>query len=258
MKGPPRLFEEGSSFERSLLRSGLDEGPSADLESRILAAVAAAPAAASISDAGASGARPAVSGFFRPRFFILAAAAVGVGAVLVTSIVERHASVVDRTAAPVVSANPVVAVAPAAPAPAAPEVVLTPDSLPTAPTFSPPSSVPPSVPSSVRSSAATALSASAKPSALNDDGPSLEREIELLDAVKKKLGAGATVDASRALDAYDAEFPHGALRPEATVLRVRTLLLQGNRAAATKLADDFLAKHPSSVHGKRIRALLAE
>ncbi|MDB5213375.1 MAG: hypothetical protein JWO86_1302, partial [Myxococcaceae bacterium] len=50
----------------------------------------------------------------------------------------------------------------------------------------------------------------------------------------------------------------GVLRPEGTVLRVRTLLLQGNRAAATKLADEFLAAHPGSVHGKRMRALLAE
>ncbi|MBN9166056.1 MAG: hypothetical protein J0I07_34220, partial [Myxococcales bacterium] len=66
------------------------------------------------------------------------------------------------------------------------------------------------------------------------------------------------VAALRELDAYDAEFPHGLLRPEATVLRTRTLLAQGRREEAVKLAEDFLAKHPRSVHANRIRALLAD
>ena len=74
--------------------------------------------------------------------------------------------------------------------------------------------------------------------------------------MKAKLGAGAFGDAAQALDTYDTEFPQGTLRPEATVLRIRTLLLQGRRPEAQRLADDFLAKHPGSVHAKRIRALL--
>lgn len=254
MKGPPRLLEGGSSLEQSLLRSGLDEEPSSDLESRILAAVAAAPAAASLSDPSASGARPAVSGFFRSRRLLLAVAALGVSALLVSSMLIRNEPIHEgpaatpptTLAAPNAPSNAMLAVAPP-PVAATPEVVLTPDSLPSAP-----------APSVVRPSTATALSSSAKPSTSNDDGPSLEREVMMLDAVKKKLGAGAASDASHALDAYDAEFPQGALRPEATVLRVRTLLLQGDRAAATKLGGEFLAKHPGSVHGKRIRALLAE
>jgi hypothetical protein len=143
---------------------------------------------------------------------------------------------------------------PAPPAPAkddrprATEVVVTPDSLPTAPT---PASTAVRVVAPAASAAALAVGTA-------DTGASLEREIELLDGVKAKLGAGSAAEAARALDAYDAEFPRGALRPEGTVLRVRVLLLQGDRAAANKLADELLAAQPGSVHGKRMRALLAE
>ncbi|MCW5834355.1 MAG: hypothetical protein KIS78_18290 [Labilithrix sp.] len=76
--------------------------------------------------------------------------------------------------------------------------------------------------------------------------------------MKAKHAAGAAADAARALDGYDAEFPRGTLRPEATVLRIRTRLALGERAEAERLADDFLARHPSSVHASRIRALLAD
>lgn len=117
---------------------------------------------------------------------------------------------------------------------------MTPDSLPTAPAAAAPSTT------------------TVKPAAPAAGASSIEREVELLDVVKAKLGSGATAEAAKALDGYDAEFPSGALRPEGTVLRIRTLLLQGNRAAANALAEDFLQKHPGSVHAKRIRALLAD
>src|SRR5690606_12304952 len=123
------------------------------------------------------------------------------------------------------------------------EPTVTPDTLPDAP---------------ARAAASAPARAAASPAPSGVPTASIAREVELLDGVKAKLGAGAADDASRALDAYDAEFPQGTLRPEATVLRIRTLLARGERARAEKLADDFLAKHPSGVHAKRIRALLEQ
>lgn len=246
-----RLLEDGSDFERSLLKAGRDEDPSQELEGRILAALAATPLIeAAELPASTPAPAPRDPSLFRltaPRGLAMAAAVIGIGAVIAASVGGRNEAPSGAPAA--VAAAPAPAPAPlvtAAPAEEKPETVITPDSLPTAPA---PAVVP---------SARAAATPSAVRAAGADSGTSIEREIELLDAVKSRLGAGNTAEAARALDAYDAEFPQGALRPEGTVLRIRTLLLQGNRAAASKMADDFLAKHPGSVHAKRIRALLAD
>ncbi|MCW5834354.1 MAG: hypothetical protein KIS78_18285 [Labilithrix sp.] len=61
MSDPERLFDHGSPFERSLLRSSESEEPSRRLEEKVLAALAAAPAAgvdpAPAGDAAGDGAR---------------------------------------------------------------------------------------------------------------------------------------------------------------------------------------------------------
>jgi hypothetical protein len=247
MKDPNRVSADGSSYEKTLLRSSRTEEPSRALEQRILAALAVPPRAEAAEPSNGSP-EPGLARFLTPRGIVMAVAAMGVAAAVAGSIGAR------REAAPPPSppsaapfAAPLVPAAEVTPPPAAAnegraELVVTPDSLPNV-----------AAPPSARASAVVRTTVA--PSAA---APSIEREIELLDAVKSKLGAGSANDAARALDAYDAEFPQGVLRPEGTVLRVRTLLLQGNRAAATKLADEFLAAHPGSVHGKRMRALLAE
>ncbi|MEA2751904.1 MAG: hypothetical protein QOI41_6047 [Myxococcales bacterium] len=248
MKDPNRLSADGSSYEKTLLRSSRTEEPSRALEQRVLAALAVPPRAEAAEPSNGSP-EPGLARFLTPRGIVMAVAAMGVAAAVAGSIGAR------REAAPPPSppsaapfAAPLVPAAEVPPPPAAAnegraELVVTPDSLPNV------VAAPPSARASAAARAAAVPAAAA---------PSIEREIELLDAVKSKLGAGSPNDAARALDAYDAEFPQGVLRPEGTVLRVRTLLLQGNRAAATKLADEFLAAHPGSVHGKRMRALLAE
>ncbi|MBX3264735.1 MAG: hypothetical protein KF782_33995, partial [Labilithrix sp.] len=86
---------------------------------------------------------------------------------------------------------------------------------------------------------------------------SLQREVELLDAVKRGLRAGLSDEAERALDAYDAEFGQGAMKQEAGFLRIRLLLAKGDRAGAVALGEELLRRHPDNVHAKRIRAALA-
>ncbi len=256
MKEPKRLLEEGSPLERSLLDSGRDEGPSPALEARILAAVAAMPRATDVSSKRPPADRPSGT-WLRPSVVVGAALAIGAAAVVATnpggflsrgeappsiSVPARATMEVPSTASTGPASTGTSSTAPS----------VTPDDLPNAP---PP---PASHVRITREGPAPTMQASATPPPPPAPTASTEREVELLDIVKAKLGAGAAADASRALDAYDAEFPRGTLRPEATVLRIRTLLLGGDRAAARKLADEFLATNPSSVHAKRVRSLLGD
>lgn len=247
MSEPERLLQSGSDLERSLLESGQYERPSKQLQDRVRAAMIAAPLAAA-PIAAAPAAPKAIGGIFAKlattRGIAMLVAAIGIGAIVAASArtTTSNGSSTAATATATATATdtapaPATATA-AAPAAATAEVTITPDSLPSAPVAVAPS------PSAARV-AAPAGSAS------------IAREIELLDVVKSKLGAGSAAEAAQALDAYDREFPSGALRPEGTVLRIRTLLLQGNRAAANALAEDFLQKNPGSVHAKRIQTLLA-
>ncbi|MGH7296275.1 MAG: outer membrane protein assembly factor BamD, partial [Polyangiaceae bacterium] len=70
------------------------------------------------------------------------------------------------------------------------------------------------------------------------------------------LAAGDAAGALRRVDAYDREFPRGALAQEATTLRIEALLRQGQRDAALRLADRFLAANPRSPYAARIRLLV--
>jgi hypothetical protein len=254
MNEPKRLMSDGSPFERSLLDAGRDEAPSRALEARILASFEAAPLSPSADVPPRAPRDFSLARLMSPRGLVLAVGVVGLGAALVGVMGDGTP---PSPAPPAASARNVVARAPESPPPPVPddrrsettpkpEVTFTPDSLPSAP----PERV--AAPSGTGSVASTPVARGTQA----DASPSIEREVALLDAVRSKLEAGAAGEAARALDVYDAEIPNGALRPEATVLRIRTLLLQGSGAAARAMADDFLAKNPTSVHAKRIRALL--
>ena len=243
MKEPKRLFEGGNPLERTILGYGRDEAPAGDLARKTLAAMAAAPATSASE-------KTAESSWFRPKWLLGGACALGLAAV-VAGFVQR--TELPEPAPPPASGEPMAPqvenTAPprSADAPPKDEVVVTPDSLPSAPARSAAAPAPNTVPRAANPTTPTPASSA-----------SIAREVELLDTVKAKLGAGDAPAAARALDAYDAEFPAGTLRPEATVLRVRTLLARGDRASAEKVGSEFLAKHPAGVHAKRVRALLSE
>jgi len=75
---------------------------------------------------------------------------------------------------------------------------------------------------------------------------SLTQEIALLDEAKVALGASRHDAALALLDRHARAFPHGALFPEATALRIEALYRQGDRAAASTLFRRFEEKNPNS------------
>ena len=81
-------------------------------------------------------------------------------------------------------------------------------------------------------------------------------EVQALEFVQRALAAHNASAALKQLDHYRVEFGSGALRSEATVLRVQALLMSGNRGAAQALADAYSAAHPDSPYARRIQDTL--
>jgi hypothetical protein len=108
------------------------------------------------------------------------------------------------------------------------------------------------------SPAPVAPSAPSAPSAKapRPSSSALGEQVLEVDRARRSLAGGDPADALRRIDAYEARFARGALRDEAEVLRVEALLGAGDRAAATRAADRFLAAHPDSPHAARVRALI--
>jgi hypothetical protein len=100
--------------------------------------------------------------------------------------------------------------------------------------------------------------APARPAATNDRASSLADEVSTLDAARRELAAGRARSALAAIDAYRARFPTGALRTEATVLRVEALLGFGDRAAAEREANAIVRAAPGTRHAARVLDLLSK
>jgi hypothetical protein len=95
----------------------------------------------------------------------------------------------------------------------------------------------------------------APPSARSSE---LDAEVAALDEVRAQLRAGAPSRAITLLAQYDTRFPHGLLRPEASVLQIEAFAASGDKARAHDLAVSFLARYPSDSHADRIRQLEAQ
>ncbi len=83
----------------------------------------------------------------------------------------------------------------------------------------------------------------------------LAEEIARLDGVRRQLAAKRAKPALAALDDYARDYPEGALRQEAALLRIEASSRAGQKQAARALAEKFLANNPDSPHAPRIRAL---
>ena len=86
--------------------------------------------------------------------------------------------------------------------------------------------------------------------------PTLAAEVQALEQAQRALAARDPAAAQRALDRYDADFPAGKLAAEGVVLRVRALLLAGERARALALARAFAARHPDGAYARQLDALV--
>lgn len=234
MKGPPRLLEEGASeIERSLLRAGLEDMPSADWMQGTRAVLGIASGVAAVSTlastaAAAKWGTPAVLKWTGAFF----AAALVVGST--TFAVHRR---FERTRA--LSPTPDSRIAQTRSEPA-----ITP--APVANEETPPES-PPTAPTRAERAVLTPKT--------------LTAEVAALDSVKQFLIAGNPAGALNALAKYHFYFPTPMLGPEATVLEVQALMAQGDaphRARAIALARRFVKMHPTSPHASQLESLLSK
>jgi hypothetical protein len=240
MKDPrPLLIETDSDEVRTLLRSAeFDEPPNGAMR-RVLtrAGVGMAIAAATTSTTAATAAKltPVIVGKW-----LAVAAVVGAGAVTAVHVARPWTSPMpaSQPAAKAALVTPEPQTAPAVEAIEAIEPAPTVGDLPVAPV-----AAPVATPSRVRK---------ASPAASTD----ITGEISEITLVRGLLDKGDARGALTALDRYHQDYPHGALAPEASVLRIEALQLAGERSRAKALGESFLKAHPKSPHAQRVRSLL--
>ncbi|MBN1609008.1 MAG: hypothetical protein JW940_20440 [Polyangiaceae bacterium] len=85
---------------------------------------------------------------------------------------------------------------------------------------------------------------------------SLRGETAQLDRARSAMAAGNAQAGLAELDRYHSAFPRGALGPEAALLRIKALVMTGDRAGARALARSFATSHPASPHLEQLRSLL--
>jgi hypothetical protein len=84
----------------------------------------------------------------------------------------------------------------------------------------------------------------------------LDDEVAMVARARAARAAGDSAGAIQLLDTYDAKYPAGSLARESTEIRIEALIAQGNRPAAERLAERFIASHPSSLDVRNIRRAL--
>jgi hypothetical protein len=84
----------------------------------------------------------------------------------------------------------------------------------------------------------------------------LREETVLLDRARAAMIAGDPGAGLVTLDRYAAVFPRGALAQEATLLRIKALVMSGDRSQARTLARSFMAARPRDPKIEELRSLL--
>jgi hypothetical protein len=230
MSEPPRLRDDAASpVERALLEAGSTYRSSAALHAKTMAAVGLAGSAA-LAEVAGSAALTEVARSFGWFKWLTSLSVLGATAAIPVGYY------VLQDPAPVVAPAPRVApksveIAPAKPVPVdAPVVVEEAKLAPPAP------------------------QQNAKPAPQR--APSLDREIDLIDAARAALSRGDSRGALATLDAYSRIYPRGRLGMEAEVLRIDALQRSGDTDGARRRAEVFLRHNPKSVLSARVRRLL--
>ncbi len=256
MSDPTRLLlssggGEADDFEKKLLGSWEAEQPSDDARSRVLAMVGLGVAAGGAAGAGTIAKVGATAGgSIAPKAGAIGAAAlakwlvigaVGAATAGATFVYARHAQ--HASPAPAVTSQAVAG--PMAAPPAATVTVRTGD-VATAPATQEPARATGTSPQRRTPGAER----STRPS-----DPALGEQVSAVDRARRALADGDAAGALRQLDDYESRFPRGALVEEAEVLRVESLLAQGDKSGAARVGGRFLAAHPDSPHAARVRTL---
>jgi hypothetical protein len=229
--------EDADQTLRRLVSAGRNDGPSPEslraarpaiaalLAASAATTIATAAGASGLPGAAAFGAKSSISSVLLIKWF-------GVGLLAGGSVVALAS--VPRLVQPAPEAS--VRAASSVPRPAPEQPVLRAQAIPTQPVASVASSGAPH-----RTSSQTDLT----------------REIVLLDRARMALAAGVPRRALEALDEL-ADLPARALAPEATILRVRSLLAVGNVEQARKAVEDFARRAPGSPQVGVLRELLEQ
>jgi hypothetical protein len=233
-------------MERLLLSAGRAGSPPPGARERAIVAataVVATTALASSSAAAGTGIVKSASTLSLRWLVVVGVAGVGAVGVGVLHFAPRSENPVMVAPAPLPQAPPPVQTAALAPPPMPVD--------PTEPSLPAPSAAPssgPSAPASVNH----AVSADAPA------GSAMRDELSWLEGARAAIGSGNPAGALSLLDRYAARFPHGAMGPEATVLRIEALRDAGDRPAAERAAAAFLAAEPRSPYAARVRSLLGQ
>lgn len=240
MNDPRRLLEENDDeLENAMLRSVRGDSVSREGRQRILAGLGISAAALTASTGAASSIALAKSGVLKGT------SAVVVKWLALCSVVSLIPAGVwvarTRTTASVELAHP--SDAPTRPQRSQPAVEASP----------PVAVTPPEVPTAAfpAREARTVASPPGRSSALSD-------EVAALQVARTALADRDPNAALAALDRYKNRFAGGRLGPEATVLRIEALVLRGDRAQASALADRFESSNPKSPYAERIRSILRQ
>jgi hypothetical protein len=250
MNDPKRLSSvPESDFEHRLLRAGRAGAPPGARQRALLAASAALATSSLAAGGAAAGhaATTAKAGTVAAFKWLSVLSLMGVGAVAGVVVVRNAheggarkniavTTATSRAAESTPAVNPIAILATPAPSESAATTA---------------------VPAARTNARVTARPAarSAEPSA--SSASTLPVELAVLEQARGAMGAGEPTRALSILDGYDVRFPRGAMVPEAAVLRVEALVKAGDRPAAYRFANAFLASEPRSPYAVRIQSLLA-
>jgi hypothetical protein len=259
---------EGDEFERQLLRSAVDDGPSARARGQVLVAlgiggsVVAGTTAAAAATATGVAAKGTTAALVKTGTGIVVAKWVGIATVggLGTW------GVVDQVREPEQVSQPVAAVA----APAATRAarvasariaIATSESVDSPPNVDETEPVEPE-PSATAEPVAPrpygTLAPTAKGPSATGSEPSLAAEVKALDRAREAMKSDDPAGALKQLEAYQRKYSAGTLGQEAAVLRIEALAKAGKTARARAAAAAFLAQYPASPYAQRVRSVAAK
>ncbi|HEX2669468.1 MAG TPA: hypothetical protein VHM25_01285 [Polyangiaceae bacterium] len=280
MIDPQRLIQADNEFERNLIRSAREDRPSHRALDRMLLGlgVELSQVPSALASAGASAAAGGKIGGLVLAKWVLGGVALGLVTITGAEVVGRAPQTPDRhvSEAPKrrIERSPSLAASLRQDPSPMPEVAASTAQATTSPSLSDArlrSIVTParevaegSVPgpaAALSSNPSTALSPTARYAALPAQAApvattALAEEMRLLDAVRRSLASGDSRSALSILAGYERAFPQGALRPEASVLKVRALLAAGDRQGAEALGQRVIERAPRSEHADAVRAAL--
>lgn len=239
--GERLLSGAANEFESSLLRAALEEAPTEALSAKMLAPLGTG-AVVTATVGGVGILKWALSG---------AAVLVVGGAYYLGDAPEHSATKHPATKHPATEHSTIEH--PAIESPTKGTRVEEPASAPQE-TLQEPAPEPPSVRGALEREGFAESSPPARAPALPKKAAStLEEEMRLLDQARSALRArGNPAEALRLLAIYEEKFPAGALRQEATVLRVSALKESGAETRANELTSEFLKENPKSAHKKQL------